>query len=109
MMMSPCTVTVTGSFQHKDGRPVQGLVRCTPSRLWVVVDDTTWACLAPDVAVEPDGSFVARLTATDNDAIGWHYHLDTPAGPFDIEVPAGAGYSLKGLVGEHHPGSRSGA
>jgi hypothetical protein len=104
--MHPLTVTITGSFVHKNGRPVQGLVRFTPSRSWVVVDAITWACLAPTVAIEPDGSFVAVVTATDNDSVPWFYIVEAPGGPYDIEVPAGTGYSLRGLLDEHHPGAR---
>lgn len=102
------TTTVTGSFQRKDGRPVQGLVRFTPSRLWVVVKDITWACLAPEVQLAEDGSFSVQVTPTDTDSVWWRYLIETPAGWWEVSVPHNeAGYTLKGLVGEHHPGSRS--
>lgn len=105
--MHPSTVTLTGSFE-RNGQPVRGFLRFTPSRLWVVRDRTAWACLAPELAIEPDGSFVTRVTATDTDAIPWHYLVDTPAGLFQIEVPwSEDGYSLRGLVGEHRSGPRA--
>jgi hypothetical protein len=99
----PLSCTITGSFARK-GTPVQGLVRFTPRRLWVVRAGTTWACLAPEVRLAPDGSFVARVTATDNDAIMWTYLIDTPAGRFETYVPwSQAGWSLRELVHEHRP------
>lgn len=102
------TCIVTGSFQHKNYRPVQGQIRFTPSRLWVVRDNITWACLAPEVALCEDGSFSVEVTPTDTDAVWWRYLIETPAGAWSVSVPyCEAGYTLRGLIGEHHPGPRA--
>ena len=103
------TVTVTGSLVHHNGKPVQGMVRFTPNRLWVVHGDTTWACLAPEVQLEPDGSFTVQVTPTDTDAIWWRYKIELPGGwSYEASIPQNvAGCSLRGLVGEHHPGPRA--
>lgn len=104
----PRTVTVTGSFQHKDGRPVQGRIRFMPSRLWVIQDDVAWACLAPEPVLDPDGSFSVQLTPTDTDVIWWRYRVETPAGAWEVSVPyVRTGYTLKELVDVHHPGTRT--
>jgi len=101
-MLQSCTVT--GSFVCQ-GRPVAGLVRFVPERLWLVQDGTCWATLAPTVRLSSDGSFVAEVTATDYG--GWHYLVQTPAGSFRVMVPwHPTGHSLKELIGEHHPGPR---
>ena len=106
--MQPTTVTVTGTLQHRGGLPVQGLIRFTPSRLWVVCDGIAWACLAPEVRLSQDGSFVVEVTPTDVDPIWWRYLIETPAGWWEVSVPQNVlGHTLKGLVGEHHPGSRT--
>lgn len=105
--MQPARVTVTGSFANHD-RPVQGLVRFTPGRLWVVASNITWACLAPEVWLDPDGSFVAQVTPTDTDAIMWTYKVCTPAGCWLVYIPTNdAGWSLRELIYEHRPGPRS--
>lgn len=103
------TVTVSGSLQYKNGRPVQGLVRFTPNRLWVVTDGTTWACLAPEVYLDPDGSFSVQVTPTDTDVVWWRYKVELPDHrSYEVSVPKSeAGYSLRGLVGEHHSGPRA--
>ena len=101
------TTTVTGSF-HRNGQPVQGLVRFTPSRLWVVHGGITWACLAPEVMLSADGSFSVQVTPTDSDPVWWRYVIETPAGWWEVSIPAcEVGVTLKGLIGEHHPGSRA--
>lgn len=103
----PRTVTVTGSFQHTNGSPVQGLVRFMPSRLWVIQDEIAWACLAPEQVLAPDGSFAVQLTPTDTDVIWWRYRVETPAGQWEVSVPwVKTGYTLKELVDVHHPGTR---
>jgi hypothetical protein len=103
----PRTCVVSGSFVH-DEQPAQGLVRFTPSRLWVVQDGITWACLAPEVVLGRDGSFVAQVTATDTDTVPWYYYISTPAGCFQCYVPWNeAGWSLRELIREHHPGPGS--
>jgi hypothetical protein len=101
-------VTVSGSFVRNE-LPVQGLVRFTPSRLWVVQQDgTAWACLAPDVQLGPDGSFVAQVTATDSDGIMWHYDVCTPAGHYHVYIPwCDAGWSLRELIHGHRAGPRA--
>jgi hypothetical protein len=92
---------VTGIFYRRDGLPVQGLVRFTPGRLWVVVDTITWACLAPTVSLE-DGRFTALLTATDSDSIPFTYLLETPAGVYETYVPfAEDEYHLPDLISHH--------
>ena len=102
------TTTVTGRLQHRNGTPVQGLVRFTPSRLWVVHENITWACLAPETRLAADGSFSVQVTPTDTDPIWWRYMIETPAGWWEVSVPHNvAGQTLKGLIGEHHPGSRA--
>lgn len=102
------TCTVTGRLLHRNERPVQGLVRFTPHRLWVVRDGITWACLAPETQLAPDGSFSVQVTPTDTDPVWWRYMIETPAGWWEVSVPQNAaGYTLKGLIGEHHPGSRA--
>jgi hypothetical protein len=104
----PRTVTVTGSFQYKNGRPVQGLVRFMPSRLWVIQEEIAWACLAPEVPLARDGSFLVELTPTDTDVIWWRYRVESPAGCWELSVPwVKTGYTLKELVSEHHPGTRT--
>ena len=104
----PRTVTVTGSFQHKNGRPVQGLVRFMPNRLWVIQDEVAWACLAPEPVLASDGSFSVQLTPTDTDPIWWRYRVESPAGAWELSVPwVKTGYTLKELVSEHHPGPRT--
>jgi hypothetical protein len=104
-MHTPPTCVITGSFTHRK-QPARGLVRFTPSRLWVVLSGITWACLAPDVQLGPDGSFVARVTATDCDPIPWTYYICTPAGCYETYVPLNdAGWSLRELVHEHRVGT----
>jgi hypothetical protein len=105
--VEPRTCLVYATFVRR-GQPVPGLVRFTPSRLWVVQDGIAWACLAPEVRLGPDGSFVARVTATDNDAIPWPYLISSPAGDYAVYVPwVGKGYALKELINDHRAGSRS--
>lgn len=85
---------------HDD--PVQGLVRFTPGRLWVVYEGITWACLAPTITVGPSGKFVAYLTATDADSVPFTYTVETPAGAWVTYVPwAENGYSLRDLLKMH--------
>lgn len=104
----PRTVTVTGSFQHKNGEPVQGVVQFLPTRLWVIQEDIAWACLAPGRRLLADGSFSVQLTPTDTDMIWWRYRVLTPAGSFEVSVPwVKTGYTLRELVDEHHPEPRT--
>ena len=104
----PQSCVVSGSFISKNGKPGQGLVRFTPSRLWVVQDGITWACLAPDVQLDADGSFVARVTATDTDTIPWTYYVYTPAGCYEVYTPWNdAGWSLRELIRGHRAGKSS--
>jgi hypothetical protein len=85
----------------------QGLVQFTPRRLWVVRDGIHWACLAPQVWLDYAGCFTVQVTATDNDAISWDYEIRTPAGTFRVPIPwSEAGWSLRELIDEHHPGPR---
>lgn len=106
-MRQPHRAAVIGSFT-KNRHPVQGWVRFTPERLWVVRDGVTWACLAPVVPISPSGHFQVYLTATDTDSVPWHYRVETPAGDFRITVPGNRhAYTLKELIGEHHPDPRS--
>ena len=93
----PKICMVTGSFSQ-GGRPVQGWVRFTPSRLWVSDEGQYWACLAPTVQLEV-GGFTALLTPTDTDQVPWHYLVETPAGNFRIVVSqSGNSYDLRKLV-----------
>jgi hypothetical protein len=104
----PRTVTVTGSFHHKNGRPVQGLVRFTPGRLWVIEGTIAWACLAPEPVLAADGSFSVQLTPTNTDSVWWRYRVDTPAGSYEVSVPwVKTGYTLRELVDEHRSGTRA--
>ena len=97
----PRSAIVTGSFIQR-GRPVQGLVRFIPSRLWVVVDGITWACLAPEVPLDEFGHFAVLVTATDADPVPWTYALETPAGSFECYVPwAKHSYALPALLSRH--------
>lgn len=89
---------VSGSFTQ-DGRPVMGMIRFTPSRLWVVEDGIHWACLAHTQTLDEDGSFDAFLTPTDTDRVPWHYIVESPAGLFNVLLPQlGQSYSLRELV-----------
>lgn len=104
-MMGPKRISIIGAFTASH-RPVQGWVRFTPERLWVVKDGITWASLAPVVPIKPNGHFQVYLTPTDTDPIPWYYQVTTPAGDFRIQVPGYRhAYTLKELVGEPHPGS----
>ena len=101
----PPTCTIQGSFSQR-GRPVEGWVRFTPRRLWVVQEGVHWACLAPTVQLY-QGSFLVQVTPTDVDGVPWEYEVETPAGRFRVTIPQNhGGYSLKELIDEHHPGSR---
>src|SRR5438045_8996669 len=86
-MSTPRLCIISGSFVNHREQPVQGLVRFTPSRLWVVQDDITWACLAPTMVLDREGRFVTAVTATDNDSVPWVYRIETPAGVFESYVP----------------------
>jgi hypothetical protein len=98
---------VTARFTWKD-RPVQGLVRFTPCRLWVVRDGITWACLAPEVRLDPNGSFTAYVTPYEADPIGVCYQVETPAGAYHLRIPQSeTGWALKELVSGHHVVERS--
>ena len=100
----PQISVVSGSFSC-DGKPVEGWVQFTPSRLWVIQQGIPWACLAPTKRLDPDGSFVVLLTPTDTDYVPWHYLVDTPAGSFKILVPKNvAMHNLRELV-DHPPSS----
>lgn len=100
MTSTPNTVMVTGSF-FRSGKPVQGLVRFLPSRLWVVVNSITWACLAPTLELE-HGRFMAYLTATDNDPVRFTYVVQTPAGTYETYAPyLYQPYTLPELLTEH--------
>lgn len=99
----PQICVVTGSFSQR-GRPVDGWVRFTPSRLWVIERGVAWACLAPTVQLEL-GGFAALLTPTDSDSVPWYYVVETPAGTFKISLSGQAStYELRELV-EHPPHS----
>ena len=101
------TCIISGSLFHHD-QPAHGLLRFVPNRLWVIQDGVTWACLAPEVQLDPDGSFVAQVTATDSDAIMWTYQILFARYLYEVHVPWNeAGWSLKELISEHHPGPRS--
>jgi len=96
----PRYVSLTGSFTCQ-GRPVQGLVRCTPERLWVLENSIHWASLAPDVPLVY-GHFAVALTPTDTDAVPWHYIIETPAGAFRSQLPwRESPYHLKELIDVH--------
>jgi len=102
----PTTVTVTGSF-IRNLRPVLGMVRFTPERLWVIDGGVAWATLAP-VAVLADGRFTVEVTPTDSDGVPWYYRVETPAGNWRLRISrARPHYGLKELLDEHHPGPRS--
>jgi hypothetical protein len=104
--MEPRTCVVTAAFERY-GRPISGTIRFTPQRLWIRKGQT-WACLAPEMALDAAGSFVAEVTATDNDAIMWHYLISTPAGDFPVYVPWNErGWTLRELVDEHRAGARA--
>lgn len=95
------TCLVTGSFSL-NGEPARGVVRFTPSRLWVVQEGVAWASLAPEVTLSSGGSFTAHVTATDSDPINWAYYICTPAGCYQCHVPFNvAGWSLRELISEH--------
>jgi hypothetical protein len=102
----PPTCTIIGSFERR-GRPVDGWVRFTPRRLWVIQDHVAWACLAPRVQLL-NGCFSVEVTPTDYDGVLWRYDVETPAGTYTIAVPQTLGgcYHLKELIGEHRPGTR---
>jgi hypothetical protein len=102
----PVSVTVYGSFARGQ-TPVQGLVRFTPERLWVICDDIPWASLAPEVQLDANGRFEVDLTATDNDSVPWYYQVESPAGLFRIRVFKQCScYGLKELIVEHRSGQR---
>jgi len=101
------TCTITGTL-WQNGGPVRGLIRFTPDRLWVIEKGIAYACLAPEILLDEDGSFVARVTATDSDAICWKYRIQVERWDFHIEVPWNQnGYSLRELLHERHPGKGS--
>jgi hypothetical protein len=103
----PASVTVYGSFARGQ-TPVQGLVRFTPERLWVIENGICWAALAPWTELDAEGRFEVLLTPTDTDTVPWYYLVETPAGNWRIRVyrqcPV---YGLKELIVEHRPGPRS--
>ena len=97
----PRTVLVRGRFQ-RHGQPVGGVIRFTPSRMWVVQDEVHWACLAPTISMGWDGEFAAWLTPTDTDEVPWHYEVISPAGKHYVEVPyAEHGHTLRSLFDAH--------
>ena len=97
-MRPPPTCTITGSFEQGK-RPVQGLVRFTPERLWVIQEGIAWAVLAPEIELEADGSFVVQVTPTNIDPVPWRYLVETPAGSFKISVAmTEMGHTLKELL-----------
>ena len=100
MRHPPPTCTVTGAFTFEgEDRPVQGLVRFTPERLWVIREGIAWAVLAPEVQLEKDGSFVVQVTPTNIDSVPWRYLVETPAGPFKIAVAMNeTGHTLRELL-----------
>lgn len=89
--MQPHTVRVIGSFRYLDPagekRPVSGLIRFTPERLWVIKDGITWATLSARARLDEDGAFCVELTPTDTDALWWHYLVETPAGGYRVRAP----------------------
>jgi hypothetical protein len=102
----PIGVTVTGCFTRND-RPVQGLVRFVPERLWVIEGGITWACLAPMVLLDGGGRFEVKLTPTDADSVPWWYIVETPVRAWRFRVYKGRDtVGLKELLGEHHPRPR---
>src|SRR5215831_14495442 len=97
----PRIVYLSGKLTARHG-PVQGLVRCTPERLWVVEGTTTWASLAPDAPLDHTGEFAVALTPTDTDAVPWHYLIETPAGAYRVELPwREQMYHLRELIDAH--------
>jgi hypothetical protein len=71
----------------------------------VVQGGITWACLAPEVYLSGDGSFVVEVTPTDADPIWWRYLVETPAGRWEVSVTGSeTGHTLRELVGEHRSG-----
>jgi hypothetical protein len=64
--------------------------------------------LAPEQVLRSDGSFSVQLTPTDTDPLWWRYRVESPAGTWELSVPwVKTGYTLKELVSEHHPGTRT--
>jgi hypothetical protein len=102
----PGMVQVVGGFALH-GQPAQGLITFTPSRLWVVHEGRTWACLAPTVELDAFGQFVVLLTPTDTDSVPWYYLVQSGAGNWVIRPRGTELLHLKDLVDEHHPGPRS--
>jgi hypothetical protein len=102
----PVSITVYGSF-IRGKTPVQGLVRFTPERLWVIDGGVPWATLAPWCELDDQGRFEVLLTATDTDNVPWYYTVETPAGAWRIRVfKQCPSYGLKELIVEHRPGPR---
>ena len=103
----PTRVVVNGRLTW-NGTPIQGTVRFTPKRLWVIDQGIAWACLAPEVELDADGCFVVYLTPTDTDEVWWTYLVEAPGGQYEISVRKGKDkYTLRELVDEHHPRPRS--
>jgi hypothetical protein len=103
----PRTVTVTSQFTC-NGVPIRGIVRFTPSRLWVIEGKTAWASLCPTHVLDGQGGFSAEVTPTDSDPVPWYYRVCTPAGTFKVKIPwSEQGYRLKELIDDHHPGPRA--
>ena len=102
----PTSVTCYGSFARGQS-PVQGLVRFTPERLWVIEDGVTWAVLAPWAELDAQGRFEVQLTPTDTDTVPWYYLVETPAGCWRVRVYKQCPrYGLKELIVEHRSGTR---
>lgn len=101
----PTAVSVYGSFARGQS-PVQGLIRFTPERLWVIESNIPWASLAPEQQLDSQGRFEVLLTPTDTDSVPWYYLVETPAGTWRIRVfKQIRRYGLKELIVEHHPRS----
>ena len=95
----PRTCIITGSFTNKGVPVVGGWIRFTPMRMWVVIENTAWACLAPAVWLDHEGGFEVEVTPTDTDTVPWKYLIDSPAGQFSVDVPwSETDHALKELI-----------
>lgn len=93
------TVTVTGTYLHPDGTPMQGSVTLTP-RPGVIVSAADGTAVQGEASarLDGDGEFTLIVVATDADGInptGFTYDVmisfyDARNGAFDIALPAAA-------------------
>lgn len=79
------TVQVSGGFMHKDGSPVEGKVRFTPSQLWFEEDGIVYANIAREVQLV-NGDFCVYLSRTDATTFPWHYTMDSPLGKWSVFI-----------------------